>query len=300
MKKELKKTKFIFAPTFRCNLRCSYCDYRFKIEDDKSITLDCFEQTWNFAKEIRWLEWIALLARFRPYHLELTGGEPLEYRDLPELLAHVPADSIWAITSNTLNTEVLKAIEPDNCKFWTASYHYHSRTKFVDNLEWLKLRGFPVRVTLVLTPDNLDQVTSVIDDFRRVAVMANVHILCKQDFSWLDTPEKREVLEAAEKLHDGVWVNVVQGIARTWATHRFTSCDAGRDYFALMPNGQLLRCWSDIISKFTLGHIMTYEPPSEGLRQCDQPCVFPCDLEPEKGECYVEEQIDEERKSMAM
>ena len=299
MRSTLKKTKFIFVPTFKCNLNCSYCDYRWREEEDKSITVDCFEQTWNFAKELRWLEWIAMLARFRPYFLELTGGEPLMYRDLPELLAHLPCgnpqNKSWAITSNTLNTDVLKAIEPDNCKFWTASYHYHSRTQFLDNIEWLKLRGFPVRVTLVLTPDNLDKVVSVIDEFRRISIMTNVHILCKKDFSWEDSQEKREVLKAAEALHDGVWINVVSGIARTWAERRFSSCEAGRDFFALRPNGYLLRCWSDIVSKRVLGHVLTYKIPPEGLRPCDQACLFPCDLEPIKGVEYHEKQ-----KSMAV
>ncbi|MBW2081683.1 MAG: radical SAM protein [Deltaproteobacteria bacterium] len=257
-------------PTWRCNLRCSYCDYR-TVKKEGGYELKAFDQVWHFGEEISWPAWLVYLNRFRPYHLELTGGEPTMYKHLPDLLAHVPCDSSWAITSNTLND--VRLFEPGNCKFWTASYHYHSREKFLANIDWLKRRGFPLRVTLVMTPENAEHMFGVMRDFRKQEVMVNVHPVLKQGFSW---KEHEELIAKMRTLHDGVWVNFVEDVPKEWKPRRYSNCNAGGKYFALMPDGTVLRCYSALLWHGSLGHVSDFEPSSL-FRPCGKQCVFHCD-----------------------
>lgn len=276
-----QKTEIIFVPTWQCNLSCSYCDYRTKAirDDDGAVTgyeLKAFDQTWHFDQELSWPAWLVMLNRFRPYHLELTGGEPTIYRHLADLLAHIPCDSSWAVTSNTL-TDV-RLFEPANCKFWTASYHYRKRDRFLKNMDWLKRRGFPCRVTLVMTPGNADHMFDVMKDFRSLDLMVNIHPVLKEDFSWAD---HQDLLKKARALHDGVWVNLVEDVPKEFKPRSYSSCNAGGKYFALMPDGTVLRCYSALLWQGKAGHISDYEP-SALIRPCNQKCLFHCDNRAEK------------------
>lgn len=275
-----KKTVITWVPTWLCNLKCSYCDYRAKaIRENGSVTgyeMKCFGETWRFGRQLNWLEWIAYLSRFRPYHLELTGGEPLMYPHLAELLAHVAADSSWAITSNTLGE--VRLFEPGNCKFWTASYHYTQHDKFVKNVTFLRQRGFPIRVTLVLTPENEKTCFEAIRDFRKNDVMVNLHPVLKQGFSWERHPE---LLARARAAHDGVWVVFVDDVPKEWKPRQYSNCKAGGDYFALMPDGTVLRCYSALLWHGKVGHISDYQP-TKLFAPCSKPCVFHCDNRAEK------------------
>ena len=266
----LDKTTIIFVPTWMCNLRCSYCDYRTK-KIDTGYELKAFSETWHFGPEISWPGWLVYLNRFRPYHLELTGGEPTIYPHLEDLLAHIPCDSTWAITSNTLNN--VRLFEPKNCISWTASYHYHDRGKFLDNIQWLKQRGFPLRCTLVMTPENHDHMMSVIHDFRKADVQVNVHPVLKPGFSWDKYPE---LITEMRALHDGVWVNFIDAIPKQWDGDYYEKCDAGGKYFSVMPDGSVIRCYSAILWHGVMGHISDFEPNSQ-MRPCNKPCRFPCD-----------------------
>jgi len=275
-----EQTTIIFVPTWRCNLSCSYCDYRTQeIKGDGDVSgyrMQCFGEEWEFGKEISWPAWLVYLNRFRPYHLELTGGEPTMYGQLADLLAHIPCDSSWAITSNTLND--VRLFEPQNCKFWTASYHYKKREQFLKNMDWLKRRGFACRVTMVMTPENADHMFSVMRDFRKLDIMVNVHPVLKQGFSWA---EHKELLAQARALHDGVWVNLVEEVPKEYKPRKYAGCNAGGKYFALMPDGTVLRCYSALLWRGREGHIGSYEP-SARIRPCNQKCLFHCDDRAEK------------------
>ena len=175
-------TKFIFIPTWRCNLRCPYCDYRPE-GNAEGLKLRAFGKEFDIGVEILWPMWLLFLNRFRPYHLEMTGGEPLCYEGLPDLLAHLPLGSSWGITSNTLD-ESCRRMLPQNCGGWTASYHYHSDEAFWRNIEALKAKSLYPRVTLVLKPDNTEKVKAAMEKALSLKVGSNIHPILKQGFDW--------------------------------------------------------------------------------------------------------------------
>lgn len=270
-----RKTTIIFIPTWMCQLHCSYCDYK-TIRTESGYKLKCFGKQWNLGEQIPWQDWLMYLNRFRPYHLELTGGEPTVYSDLPYLLAHIPNDSSWAITSNTLND--VSRFEPYGCVAWTASYHYHDRDRFVGNVLSLKKKGINIRSTLVMTPDNFYEMLDTINNFRKLQIPVNIHPVLKQGFSW---DKHSDLISRIREMHDGMWINFVEQVPQGWNPKKCYRCEAGGKYFALMPDGTVLRCYSAILWNGVVGHISDYEP-SVGLSKCDNPCIFPCDNRPVK------------------
>ncbi len=277
-------TRIILIPTWECNLACHYCDYKWKRHEDDSLTLKCFEQEYNIGKEIPWPLWLTYLDRFRPYHLDLTGGEPTTYQyNLASLLAHLPQKSTWSITSNTLADErTLLQYDPDNCTGWTASFHYHSTDKFINNCKMLQRRGFPVRVTLVVGPGYEDKTRKAIKILRENEIPINIHPqLSQHDDEWQGWAKHMDLWNEFQDLHDGVWTYFVSDIPKRWNPHHFKACNAGQKYFMVWPDGQVLRCYSSILGEIApLGHIGDYEPTTLMLPCDKKTCIFPCDLDP--------------------
>lgn len=271
-------TKIIFIPTWHCNLACSYCDYTTKSNNTDGYILEGFHKVRTIGRELSPEEWLKYLDKFRPYLLEMTGGEPTKYLQLPELLKSLPEDCKWATTSNTLLTEQIEKLPSYNCLSWTASYHYHSDDKFIANLMFLRKRGILARVTLVLTPQNADTCFSKIEQFVNLGFGVNIHPVLKQGFSWA---KDMDIWNKAQSMISKA-VCFVSDIPFEWKPERYFSCKAGDGYFCVLPDGQVLRCYSEIFTDNNRGHISDYKMPS-GLRECNIDCMFPCDRQVEKG-----------------
>ena len=261
--------KIIFVPTWRCQLKCSYCDYRI----DKDGKLHAFDKIKNIGRELEWFEWVQYLDRFEPLLLEMTGGEPTMYKDLNKLLLHLSGFSRWAITSNTLNRDAIKKLPAYNCHAWTASYHYHSDDDFMTNLFILRGKGIMPRVTIVITPENYNVAKEKIKMFQVEGYGVNIHPVLKQDFDWA---EHRDVWDGIKGLADGAQTMIVGDISDKWMPERHEMCSAGGDYFCLMPDGQVLRCYSQILTDDHGVFIKDFEPVYEA-RPCSMDCMFPCD-----------------------
>lgn len=261
--------KIIFIPTWRCQLRCKYCDYRI----DKEGRLHAFDKVKTLGAELNWWEWVRYFERFEPCLLEMTGGEPTIYPDLDKLLSHISAQSRWAVTSNTLNTDMIKRLPTHNCLAWTASYHYHSDDTFLTNLFILRGKRVMPRITIVITPENYETGLQKIALFKNEGYGINVHPVLKQGFDW---EAHRDVWDAMHKVADGAQINVIGEISDSWEAERHEICEAGGDYFMVMSDGQVLRCYSQLLTDDAGTHISEFKPVMQPM-PCSMDCMFPCD-----------------------
>jgi len=278
--KAKERTIFIFSPTWKCGQNCSYCDYRTEDINDKSYKLKCFGEEHIINGEYPWAYWMVVLDRFRPYHIEFTGGEPTLYDGFEQLLTYIPRDCSWAVTSNTLNTEVLETLSPSGSKGWTASYHFRQHDKFIKNYLLLRRKGFLVSVTLVLTPENHKEVEKVARDMTSKNIIVNIHPILQQGHDWYKHNEIYEHFKKlkAELCQNGGTYRFVP-IAKRWTSDgAVDACPAGTNYFVLWGDGRVFRCYLDAIKGIDMGKIETLEPHRLEY-PCDGGCIFPCDKE---------------------
>ena len=241
--------------------------------------LQAFDKSIKIGKELTWLEWVEVFSNMQPVLLEMTGGEPTKYKDLPKLLTHIGTESMWAMTSNTLLTDQIENMPAENCLAWTASYHYHSDEKFLNNVLLLIRKGINVRVTIVISPNNYKIGFEKVKMFLSKGIGVNVHPLLKQDFDWNADPAHKEIwkgMEAMEASAPG-FVVMIKDISDRWIPEHYPICDAGTDkYSMLMPDGMVYRCYSQILTGTNEGHVRDYKP-SKTPEACNMDCMFPCD-----------------------
>jgi hypothetical protein len=160
-----------------------------------------------------------------------------------------------------------------NCVAWTASYHFHSDEIFNRNIAILRSKRINVRVTIVVTPENHKQAFDKIMEYKNYGIGVNVHPVLKQDFDWA---EHKDIWSNIQTLADGNRVMVIGDISDKWEAQHHDMCAAGGNYFALMPDGKVNRCYSQILTDETAGHISEYAP-LQGKQPCSMDCMFPCD-----------------------
>lgn len=279
----MKRNAFVFFNTWRCFLECPYCDYQAtNFKENGGYTLECFGNTYPIEEEYHWAYWLALLDRFRPYHLDFCGGEPLIYDGILEMVDHFPNGSTWAITSNTLASALIKRISPIGCVSWTASDHFIQEDKFVNNLWVLRRKGFHVRVTMVFTPENYQTVLDKMNLYRQMNIGINLHPLFKQGFSWHEHNDIfNQVREKALELKQDNAVNFVGSIHKEFKGEgKHPACPGGSNFFALSPDGKVYRCVSGyvVLNRPPLGHIRDFEP-FKLAQPCEGGCVFSCDFD---------------------
>jgi hypothetical protein len=263
--------RIIFIPTWKCNLSCDYCYYRVsRAEYPSAYQVSIYGHERQVGPELAWQDWLQHLGRLAPFHLEITGGEPLMYRDLGKIVDSLPGGCKWSITSNTLLTEAVMKMPSNGCICWTASYHYGNDDRFAGNLDLLRKVGIQPCVTLVITPQNYDLALQKINWLSGMEYRLNVHPVQDITVPW--------------KGHDDIWdkvqqmqgANIVREIPKDWRREGPASCSGGKDYICIHPDGQVLRCLSSSMSSGNIGHIKDFEPYKEN-RPCAGGCVFPCD-----------------------
>lgn len=264
--------KIIFVPTWRCQKACGYCDY-LTTKEGAGYLLAAFGVKWRIIRELTWSEWAEHLERFSPFILDITGGEPTMYEGLPLLLRNLPKESCWAMTSNTILKKKIEEIDFSNCVGWTASYHFDHEKLFLECLSLIRDKGINPTVTVVFTPENANEALLKLSGFVKKGFKVNVHPLLKQGFSWANHRDTFKKMQEARKFRG---VNFINEISNSWDPERHPLCRAGGEYFMLMPDGQVLRCYSSILEGKSLSNVKDYEP-TQGKNPCDIDCMFPCD-----------------------
>jgi MoaA/NifB/PqqE/SkfB family radical SAM enzyme len=264
----------VFIPTWRCNNACSYCDYKY---DNPTKTCGCFSNTIP-ADELSVEEWLSFFNNksFNPpeikQHLELTGGEPLIYEDLIYLLRKLPHQFTYAITTNA-TLDAFRSLPLNNLTCITASYHFSREDRFIANIKYAKIHRFKVRVTIVVTPENISVVRNKVSEFNKMGFGVNIHFLLKEGFEW-DISLYNKILA----WHNSPKIFVVKEIGPKYEIgDRYQHCSLGNHAYAVLgPNGSIYRCYSELVNNISYSDI-THGYLKGNLRECHLYCNFPCD-----------------------
>ncbi len=252
-------------PTWRCSLHCPYCQYLLQ-EDGLSMKYGGSGRIYKVKKELNSNELLNLLNSFKADVYEFTGGEPLRFNGIEQVLNNLPK---WAITSNTLHS--IETIDFSKCFFWTASFHPHISDigidKFVLNVQKIKQKGVPTAITLVAKPDTVQKVLMWSDRFYQKGFMVNIHAYYEDPtFSWEKYPVEWKRLRKSPFLKYNERFFSLSGVKGS------EKCHGGKDYFVIGPDGKIFRCVTDM-----LFHGRVLDKISDNFYGCKQNCYPSCD-----------------------
>jgi len=266
--------RIIAIPTWRCNFHCSYCAYKSKHNYVEAYQgLRRFELKEELDAE-QWLNFFSSISETEGL-IDFTGGEPLLYSKLPQIIDSLPPKWRWAITSNCSLLHVVFSLNPKNCETWTASYHPESPKPF-NNIDYfihllLEMKEYGYRnvaCTIVYLPwlHSHEHIKFYERRFKDAKTPLNWHPYHFYGFKW-----DKEKLKIAKKLSP--WFKP------EWEPHGAKKvCNAGQTYFVVNNDGTVYPCYSHLIfDSFKLGNICKEWSPLTSDLNCQIPCVFPCD-----------------------
>lgn len=265
-------TTVLFFPTMRCQLKCEYC--HFKTEARKiPYTWSGYGKEHVIEREVEAQDVLKFLEPFLPYHIEFSGGEPLLWEGFKEFVAGVPAGGRWAITSNTL--EPVDDIDFKRCMCWTASCH-HDTPRFRENIA--KVRAHvPVGVSFVVRKD-MDDIRAkekIALEYQVLGVRPNILRELNPGVDWVPSKEWDAVLDMRVNHNFHV---VEDEIPPDYNFKSGFLCYAGQRYMAIMPDGQVYRCYSDAMDGESMGSVAKGVLLYVAAHECRRPC-FGCALD---------------------
>lgn len=219
--------KVILHPTWRCPLRCSYCSVH-----AQGLERDTAERPWH-----DWAAWTAQLPRRS--HIEISGGEPLAYAGLLDLLRAIGAQGHdWGLTTNAVPDAVWALAEA-------------------------RLVG-SVAVNVSVQPQSPPDLA---DRIRALGAAYSVHV---NHVEHPASPPVPDLAVPVNRIPYQAWAEgaALDGVRRV--------CDAGTRHLCTDPAGRLYRCLVELQSgaeplgtiDMPIGEIVT-----AGEYDCDHGCT---------------------------
>lgn len=215
---------------------------------------------------------------------DFTGGEPMMYQEMPQLLMGARSYSDWAITSNTLLRKQIERVfdaHVDRCASWTASWHPGSGREigeFIANLKFVQQHSDYVSVTIVLHPSTKHRIKQDLQVLSE-HVPVQIHLFHAEGFSLAksEDAELRDLYEELKPLNRApaeAWCETPEGVP----TPR--DCVALSHSCVVSSDGAVYPCYQATLVEFDppVGKWGTWIPNQDIYRGCTWPCSFACDL----------------------
>lgn len=271
--------------TERCNFNCTYCSIinpkkiRKAMRGAKRILKRSSNAKYNLYTELD-----GVLERFKEtgkkFTFGITGGEPLIYPNIIEILARIVACDDFKIALDT-NLSIRKidrfidAVPPEKVDYIFAGLHIADRERifgnidtFLDNIVLLMNNGYNVDVNYVMYPPLFER----IDRDYKHCLEHGVTISLKKFKGEFRGKVYPESYTEEEK-------NILLKYSPTYNNEEFWSrnffgrkCNAGKNLIRIKSNGDVTRCAGD---NTLLGNIFT----GFKLYETAKPCVLktcPC------------------------
>jgi len=241
-----------------CNYRCGYCFLSAATLGEK-LRAHASPTAWEAAFDATGRTWL----------LHLTGGEPSLYPNFVELCERLTRRHYISFNSNLTNASIADFAvrqDPSRVSFINAGLHLAERQKrngnrtFLESAQLLRKRGFPLLVSLVATPAILERYPEAISLLSATGLFPIPKLLrgefdgrvYPEAYSELDRMRFRAYAAQARQRYDSLLagrseaftINMFDDDEFLHGQPRFTgrSCDAGRRFVRLNPDGEVFRC----------------------------------------------------------
>jgi len=264
--------------TFECNYTCPYCFIRESCKEQGQETILA-----HSYKELS--DRITYLFVNRVDYIEMSGGEPLILKSIPDIVEKLAQSFFIGLNSNmslTSLTTLLK-ISPRllhrvNCSYHLTEIGSLSESSFKDSLFDLVERSYPVRVICVAYPPVFEQMLEVFRYFYSSGVPAEFRpyrgIYNGSIYPYEYCQKHKDVL--SEHNRDRWCLEMIASSSPV--SYRGVKCNAGKYSYYLSTKGELYRCVTDANMKEhqSLGHIISMDVLPNEARICEhEHCLCP-------------------------
>jgi len=273
-----------FKPSMKCNLQCSYCDFRLNSENDLT--------EYNFKKYIKYLKNNFFKKKFKDVHVFVHGGEPQLYKNLINNIITLTKEFeyynfYFNIQTNGLVWSLDEYIENltklNNNKInYEIGISYHEEfTNFFDIYDRIKIfKKLNVKYTVayMLTKDNITKNIKTVQKFKIMNINSNIRpILQDEDYinkNYSELIDNIDNNSNYETMNLGIKGNfksfAFENIVKLKLTNfKGWECDSGKDGIVLSHSGHIYRC---NIDSFTGDNIM-YDANNDTIYEIDKKCT---------------------------
>ncbi len=257
-----------------CNHQCSYCYQGSEHMGRPGLLLE------------EWREIIGQAAKLGVQEIVFTGGEPTLYPDFTELVKTAVAHGLYpkiSTNGSTLDRSVIETLHNAGAEYIhlslpavTSSLYRKitgaekSLEKVKEAIPLLKQKGFYIRVKMVLTPQNTQEVGRLLE-FCSDNKVDLVHLApfiastrTGEDYSLVPSEDALahvlEVAEAAEKKHpDMLIAKPALGLWEWRDEKEIVRCGGVKESLTIIYNGDITFCESlGGIEEFILGNVRSH------------------------------------------
>lgn len=241
--------------TNKCNLRCKHCYGSFDYKNDKILNLDKLKKVIHDASSNG------------TYQLDLTGGEPMLYPNLIELLSFAYDEgmlvriftNLTLLSDDKLNKlikygvkEIVTSLDSSNSEIHDA---FRGQNDCFNNtivsIKKLKEKGFPVSVNTMIGNHNKDSIDSLVKFITDLKVKSVLDVIVPVGRGI----ELNENIKDSAKLIKNIYDNYYKIIDKNAIS---VHCGIGNRFIYVKSDGNIYICPSLIEEKFKLGNIDNY------------------------------------------
>lgn len=268
--------------TKHCSARCDFCDY------------------WKTKNETRITDYLPIVKKFNPMYINITGGEPLLRKDLPQIVKSIKDNMsfiyIQMITHGQLMTE------EKGVQLWEAGLDQitfsldfpderHDKSRGIPGLfqhitsviPKLKARGIDnIGFNTFIMKDNMDSITTIVELAKSLGVVCSFssyfegkannpgHSIGEENMPKLDRliEDLIRLKRVSKNIRNSDFY--LRNIP-VYFRQRVSGCQAGVKWLQITPDGHMKRC-----SEFPVeAHWTEYTPDTFKPTDCTA-CWFSC------------------------
>lgn len=285
--------------TRRCNLDCEYC----KIVDNSREKME---------KELSVDQWKVVIDNFVKHghrHFVFTGGEPMIYRGLYDLIDYTSAKAMTSLISNTTFFNEERFGKLKNLDYLTFSFdtvneddlHFtkHSSPKLAMITEQCKKHNITPSAIVTVTSKNTDQVEEMVKQLDAHGITAMLSLIHSDDDPHFDfrnyTPHLEFTTELDYKRLEKLQARLIQmkrqgyGIAETdeyiynmsaYSNGAFqVDCPAADPFFTVDYDGRIKACHDTPASDVSALEFTDYRAMQSEIKKTIKPgcnCYYNC------------------------